>query len=254
MIFSLWQPIGESSHQLAARASQLLDEKTTHTGTLDPMAEGVLVLLSGNDRFVKEHLSDWKKSYRFSILWGVETDSGDALGLITNFLAKTPSPEALKPALLQTCAAFPKTYSQQIPNFSARRFSGASAYDHAKIGTEIPKKSRNVSLSAISADMTEELDGDAILSTQQHSVRKIEGAFRQEEILQNWKETLSGPEKRIITRHQVTVSSGTYIRQLTQDIAHKIGIPATTWSITRTANGPFTQQDCIELSELSDLG
>ncbi|MFZ1721311.1 MAG: hypothetical protein WAU07_02290 [Microgenomates group bacterium] len=262
MIFSIWQNAGDSSHQLAATAAQLLNEKTTHTGTLDPMAQGVLVLLSGPDRFAKESLSIWQKTYEFSILWGVSTDSGDALGLITSAKPLEFTAPILESKISKVCAAFPNTYSQQIPDFSARRFKGESAHTHARLGTQIPAKFRQITLSDIKMQTIETMQIQAILRNHSDAIHKIVGDFRQDEIKSNWNNTLAHPfseirsqahQELIITHHTTTVSAGCYVRQLTQDIAKIVGLPATTWAITRIKNGPFDQLDCIEIDELTHL-
>lgn len=82
MILPIYQPVGQSSHLLAQKAGLLYHQKATHTGTLDPMATGVLLVLTGKDRFRKKEYSAYRKTYEFEILLGVRTDSDDILGVI----------------------------------------------------------------------------------------------------------------------------------------------------------------------------
>ncbi len=84
MIFSLWKPIGRSTHLFVKSYGDRIGERITHTGSLDPMAEGVVVVLTGEDRFLKEKYSNSDKEYEFEILIGVSTDSHDLLGLIND--------------------------------------------------------------------------------------------------------------------------------------------------------------------------
>ena len=83
MIRPVYKPIGPTTHQLAIHAAEIFPKKLTHTGSLDPMAHGVVTLLIGDDRYRKQELSPERKSYRFQIVAGIQTDSQDMLGLIT---------------------------------------------------------------------------------------------------------------------------------------------------------------------------
>ncbi|HYD35193.1 MAG TPA: hypothetical protein VD999_03955 [Vitreimonas sp.] len=248
MIFPIWQPLGSSSHRLAEACGRALNAPATHTGTLDPMAEGVLVILAGDDRFAKGQLQDWQKTYHFSILWGVATDSLDRLGLITTYRGQQPKIDELR----RIIEKFPAQYSQSVPAFSAARWQGQSHFELAKGGSELPLKTRDISLHHFHLHDVSVAAASAILSQQSNSVQSLAGDFRQSEILDSWEKALAKEATDLlITTHSVTTSPGTYIRQLVQDVATHINIPATTWSITRTANGPYDKSDCVELDELA---
>lgn len=254
MIFPIWQPFYTSTHLLAQACGKHLGEKATHTGTLDPMAEGVVVVLTGEDRYAKGLLTDWKKTYQFSILWGLQTDSGDRLGVVQD--QKEGHPEIVK--IEKIIGEFAKHYEQTIPSFSANRQAGKSAFDWAREAVSMSTKKRQVHLSPITLTTLQYLKPTNILTQHATAVSSVDGDFRQPLVLQSWQRTLktasiSDHQKLLITTHQVTTSPGTYIRQLVQDLATIAHFPATTWTITRTANGPFEQQDCIELDELPGL-
>lgn len=239
MIFPVWQPLFSSSHRLAAQWSEELGEPVTHTGTLDPIAQGVLVLLTGEDRFAKGEFSDWNKTYEFSVLWGVQTDSGDQMGLITRLGPTLSSAEDLK----STLASFPVEYEQRIPDFSARRWNGASGFDAAKHQQEIEPKTRLVRIDGLALLGSEVLSREQIKSTQHSIVSAVTGDFRQADILGQWQQTEFIGDTFLITHHVVQTSPGTYIRQLVQDFAEQVGVCATTWAITRTQNGPYEKLD-----------
>lgn len=241
MIFPVWQPLFSSSHRLAAQWSEELGEPVTHTGTLDPVAQGVLVLLSGEDRFAKGALSDWEKVYEFSIVWGVQTDTGDQMGLITQLSSTLDSLERLGACL----SNFPNAYDQRIPDFSARRWLGGSAFDAAKKQQQLEPKFRRVLVSDMALLKSEVLSIDQLIAAQQAGVSSVSGDFRQQEILSNWKTTVFTENFYVVTHHMVQTSAGTYVRQLVQDIAQKVGVPALTWSITRVKNGPYEKEDTL---------
>lgn len=243
MIIPIWQNLFESSHLLAKRVGEEQGVPATHTGTLDPMAQGVLVVLTGEDRYKKGSFEDWTKEYTFSILWGVQTDSGDRLGLIQQLNTKRPHASSLS----DICERFPTEYEQRIPDFSARRWKGGSAFDQGKLGVDLPVKTKRVTLSALSCTQVSEISKKDLLSEHALTVQEVQGNFRQTQIIENWQDTLKDlPESTtfLLSNHRVTTSVGTYIRQLTQDIAVQVGTSATTWEITRTRNGPYSKNNC----------
>jgi tRNA pseudouridine55 synthase len=243
VIIPVWQPLFSSSHQIAKTTGKSRGEPATHTGTLDPLAQGVLIVLTGEDRFLKGQLN-WPKTYEFQILWGVQTDSGDQLGIISESTPTEVSTQELETIL----SRFPTEYEQRIPDFSARRWKGQSAFDSAKRQDELPLKTRQVSLNSLTILHHETLSYDEVLAQQQKNVSQVEGDFRQEDILRNWQETFKSlPASTFftITNHSVEVSPGTYIRQLVQDIAARVGVPATTWSIARTKNGQYDREKTL---------
>lgn len=253
MIVPIWQPLFSSSHKLANECGMILGQKATHTGTLDPMAEGVLIVLSDEDRYVKGSLSDWQKVYEFSILWGVETDSGDRLGVIKKFNDLTPDLSQLETVLKN----FPTQYEQIVPAFSANRWQGKSSFDWARAEVAQPQKKRLVNLEKLSIKNYFHLSLTDIVEQHAQAVSQVSGDFRQKTILKNWAELLQKKSRELpqeykflVTQHQVTTSAGTYIRQLVQDLSQQLGCPAITWAITRIANGPFEKVDCIAVDEL----
>jgi tRNA pseudouridine55 synthase len=257
MIFPTWQSLYSSSHKLAEKCAKILGEKVTHTGTLDPMASGVLVLLTGEDRFVKGSLH-WQKTYQFSILWNVQTDSLDQLGLITDiqqpmFTENSVSLTACTQRIEQTILQFPTSYSQVTPAFSAQRSNGVSSFDRAKLGESSLQKNRQVELLHLQYLGYSIISSVELLQQQQTAISQVVGDFRQNEVIDSWQENIKNNGKFLVTNHQVTTSPGTYVRQLVQDLAKELQLPATTLKITRTVNGPFEKQDCIELDELSQM-
>jgi tRNA pseudouridine(55) synthase len=247
MIFPIWQPLFSSSHQLAESIGSELGEKATHTGTLDPLAEGVLVILTGEDRLAKEALADWDKEYEFEILWGVATDSGDLLGMIQELRLGVNSSDISD--LESALQSFVGEYEQALPDFSARRWKGKSAFDFAREGKEIPVKTRRVKVLEAEVLGKEKIGIEEFLALQQEKVAQVRGDFRQEEILSDWREKFADIASKednelIVSKLRVVCSSGFYVRQFIQDVAKKIGVPALAFSIVRTRNGSFEREEC----------
>lgn len=252
MIIPIYQPLGSSSHQLAKIVGIKNNQKATHTGTLDPMAEGVLVVLTGEDRLRKSELSDVHKAYKFEILWGIETDSIDSLGLVINH--NQVSLDQVKD--LQNCLDdFIGPQYQTLPKFSAKRIGGETYFDLAKRGEEFHQASQEIEIYGLRHINTRkigreqlqiELEGRLELLNNERTYA-IGGDFRQEEILEAWREffATSSQEEFLISGCEAEVSKRTYVRGLVRDIAGKLSLPATTFSILRSKNGPYFLENCI---------
>lgn len=242
MIIPVYKPIGASTHRLAKQVGKLHQTKATHTGTLDPMADGVVIALTGQDRFKKDELSSWKKHYKFEILWGVNTDSHDLLGLTNQISEKQINSEKLTKVLPK----FTGKINQQLPKFSARRIDGQSYFDKAKQGKDFIPQTETVHIHNLELIQTYIIPKEKLWSDIQHKLSLIKGDFRQKKILNKWQEVLPNlPNQLTITKFKTTTSKRTYIRSLVRDLSQELQIPATTFSLTRTQNGNFTIKDCI---------
>lgn len=247
MIIPVWQKHGTSTHLLAQKVGVAVGEPATHTGTLDPMAQGVVVVLTGDDRFLKGSATAWKKTYTFSIVWGVHTDTGDTLGLLDAYEPVVPDLTQLVHAL----DSYTTTYHQIIPAFSARRYNGSSSFSLAREGYKVPKKTRQVTIHSLTLNSHEFVALSTLATQEVNLIQMVVGDFRQPKIVSQWRAYLHHDIHLMITHHTATVSTGTYIRQLTQDIAAELQLPALTKNIVRVSNGKYTHQSCEEESAIS---
>src|SRR5512146_1592215 len=123
------KPEGLTSHDVVSTARRLLGEKRIgHTGTLDPMATGVLPLACGRATRLVRILSASDKDYEATILFGVTTDTLDVTGEETSRSGRAPSREDLVAAL----RAFEGEQMQVPPAYSAKKVGGRRAYDLAR--------------------------------------------------------------------------------------------------------------------------
>ena len=128
------KPEGLTSHDVVAILRRVLGEKRIgHTGTLDPMATGVLALACGRATRLVSLLAGREKSYRAEIRFGVTTDSYDATGLETSHSGIHPPREAVVAALDQLRGS----YLQAPPPVSAKKIQGQRAYALARAGTPV---------------------------------------------------------------------------------------------------------------------
>ena len=137
------KPSGPTSLDVVNRAQKWFPRKTKlgHTGTLDPLASGVLVLCVGMATRLTEYVQQMEKGYVAELLMGARSTTDDALGKITAVADPfVPSPAVLR----QTLAQFVGDIEQVPPIFSAAKISGDRAYDLARRGEEVELQPRTV--------------------------------------------------------------------------------------------------------------
>jgi tRNA pseudouridine55 synthase len=138
---ALDKPFGLGSTPAVSRVRRLfVAQKGGHAGTLDPLATGVLPIALGEATKTVPFLMDANKAYRFTVAWGVSTDSVDAEGREIARSEIRPSPEAAVAAL----QAFVGEIQQIPPAFSAIKVDGERAYDLARAGETVKLKARPV--------------------------------------------------------------------------------------------------------------
>lgn len=244
MITPLFKPVGKSTHKIAAQYGALQQTKATHTGTLDPIASGVVVVLTGEDRYRKQELASTKKEYVATVLFGVGTDTHDILGEITNVqsVSTTDCTSFLKRHTFTTSM----TFSQRVPDFSARRLLGKSSFDFAKEHASIPAKYEHVTVYAQQWHSLISPTNQEILAQVQTTLTKVEGDFRQETCSAIWEKTLQDTSLQLCTAQlSCSTSKRTYIRGIVRDLAYETQIPACILSLTRVKNGPYSVADCL---------
>lgn len=209
-VLLLDKPLGLSSNQALQKAKWLLRaEKAGHTGTLDPLATGVLPLCFGAaTKFSQLHL-DADKTYEATARLGIKTATGDAEGEV---IAERPvhvTPEDLARAE----ARFTGPIRQVPPMHSALKKDGKALYEYAREGVEVERAPRDV------------------------VIHKLELSAIGDDVI------------RILA----SVSKGTYIRTLGEDIGEALGCGAHLSSLRRTATGGFVEAQCITLEALEAM-
>jgi tRNA pseudouridine55 synthase len=152
-VFLLNKPLGFSSNQALKKIQWLFNaKKAGHTGTLDPMASGLLPICIGEATKFSHRLLEANKTYIATIQLGVTTTTGDQEGEIVS-----QKDVVLKPNQLQeTLQKFIGDITQIPPMFSALKFEGKPLYEYARQGIEIKRKSRQVTIHDITLNKTEE--------------------------------------------------------------------------------------------------
>jgi tRNA pseudouridine55 synthase len=222
------KPAGLTSHDVVARARRILMERRVgHTGTLDPFATGVLVLLVGRATRLAQFLSGAVKEYEALIRFGYATDTGDVTG------ARLDSPEAQNEdgASVQmwsereieaALASLRGEIEQVPPMYSAKKIQGRKLYELARRGVEVERAPVRVTIHELEALRSS--DGGALLCQNEDGF--VELSIR------------------------VVCSAGTYIRTLAEAIGERLGTRAHLAALRRTRAGDFKIETALGLDEL----
>lgn len=211
--------------------------KMTYAGRLDPMADGVLMVLAGDAVHRKDEFSGLDKEYVCTAILGVATDSYDVLGVgsATEFAKQIPSDEIIK----NTLQSFVKTFEQYYPPYSSKTINGIQMHTLARAGelenVEIPKL--NVTVFSVSDISIATVSLRETVADIINRIGKVRGDFRQSETIEFWKK-LYGNELQTVT-FKITVSSGTYIRGIVDELGKQLGCGACVWKLTRTRVGDY---------------
>ena len=213
-VLLLDKPIGFSSNDALQKAKWLLRaEKAGHTGTLDPLATGVLPLCFGAaTKFSQLHL-DADKVYETTVRLGIQTSTADAEGEVLSRREVTCS----MGQVVEVLDRFMGSIQQVPPMYSALKKDGKALYEYARDGQTVERAARDVVIHDLEL-LEAQLTGDAPF-----------------------------------LRFRVACSKGTYIRTLGEDIAEALGCGGHLSALRRVATGPFDQTQCITIEDLTAL-
>ena len=142
------KPTGRSSNHVLQQVKRLFDaKKAGHTGSLDPLATGVLPICLGEATKLSAYLLDGDKRYHVTCQLGVITDSGDSDGTV---LEQLTIPTITEQSLLKIIEKFKGEQQQVPPMYSALKHKGQPLYKFARQGIEIERKSRHIKIYDIS--------------------------------------------------------------------------------------------------------
>lgn len=184
------------------------NKKIGHGGTLDPMATGLLVIGVGDATKQLEQFVQGDKTYLATIMLGASSTTDDDEGEISPMsFRRTPESSSVEMVLKK----FIGTQEQLPPVYSAIKTDGKKAYEQARAGKEVERKSRLITV---------------------HSIEVIKYDY---------------PELEI----RSSVSKGTYIRALARDIGKQLGTGGYLTALRRESVGPYSVKDAYSLSELA---
>lgn len=138
------KPEGYTSRDVVNKLNHIFGtKKIGHTGTLDPIATGVLVCCIGSYTKLVNHLTSYDKEYIAEIKLGIKTDTGDITGSV---IEEDYNYDVNSDMILKVFKEFPKTYNQVVPKYSAVKINGKKLYEYARenIDIELPKREVNI--------------------------------------------------------------------------------------------------------------
>lgn len=221
--------------------------KMTYAGRLDPMAEGVLVALSGEKNKERDLYTGMDKEYAFELAFGVETDTLDTLGLVTSQkgIANAPTLDQVNEALKK----YTGTIRQAYPAYSSKVVDGTPLFEYARRGVigSVVMPSHEVTVSALEAVEVRQVAKNELWKCIAEAVSAVTGDFRQKHIQEAWKGYFeaSAPEMISVYKLKVSCGSGFYVRQLVSDVGRDFGCGAVTLSIVRTRVGEYRIDDSM---------
>lgn len=187
---------------------ELHTKKVGHTGTLDPLATGVLVICVGEATKICELLTSEYKEYIATIKLGIKTDTLDITGKILDEQKFSVDENTIKKVL----SSFEGPSKQQVPLYSAVKINGKKLYEYARQNINVELPIRDI------------------------DIKDIELIFFEDDLI----------------TFKTTVSKGTYIRSLINDICTKLGTIGTMQSLIRTKQGKFTLNEAITLEDIKN--
>lgn len=207
------------------------DAKMTYAGRLDPMASGLLLILAGDKVKEKDKYLALDKDYEFEVLFGVATDTHDILGKVTDLkFAQTLDPEQIT----EKIHLFQGKISQKVPLYSTK------TWNRARKGEVLEREERFVEVKKLYFSGLRKIKADTLLNKIQNRINKVEGDFRQKEILDTWQKSLKNSNHVFyIGSFRVKCSTGTYVRSIASDLGIRLGVPALAYSIKRIQIGKW---------------
>lgn len=210
----------------------------TYAGRLDPMAEGIVLLLVGSDRYKKDALLGLVKTYEVEVLLGIATDTQDVLGLITNEHFKKVEMSELKDVVSRISTIEELPY----PTYSSVVVEGKPLFVHTRAGITVAIPVKKVTISEATLVHSRIVPVELIAREAIEDIGKVEGDFRQAAIMKQWQgHTQSHRDKEVLlVTIRVSASSGTYMRSIANWFGGQLGVPALAYRIKRTKLGEYT--------------
>ena len=203
---------GYTSHDIVAKVKKITGEKVGHTGTLDPLATGVLPILIGKGTLCSKYLMNHDKTYKVLLKLGIKKSTGDEEGEIIQ--EETVDEEILDERNVKTVLnSFLGEQMQIPPIYSAIKVKGKKLYEYARKGQKVEIEPRKITIYDIKL----------------LKINKVSSEIQ----------------------FEVSCSKGTYIRSLCEDIAQKIGTVGYMKELQRTRVGIFTIEQSVLVEDLT---
>lgn len=204
---------GCTSHDIVYKVKKIFNEKVGHTGTLDPLAEGVLPILIGKGTLCSKYLINHDKKYIVNLALGQKTETADLEGKIIEE-KNIPDKSLTQSKIEKVLKSFIGKQQQMPPIYSAIKVNGKKLYEYARKGQNVEIKPREIEI---------------------YDIKLI---------------NIDAQKKQI--QFEVFCGKGTYIRSLCEDIAEKLETVGYMESLKRIQVGDFKIEESSKIQELEE--
>ena len=227
----VYKKIGETNLSAMKRHYGEYSDKKTFVGRLDPMAEGIFIVLKGNEIREKDRYINLNKKYEYEGVLGISTDTFDSLGIVED--VKKYKGIDLEKIIKETKGKYEMLY----PPYSSKTLNGKPLWEIARERKireeELPKK--DIEIFEHTLLHQEYVKAEDITDRILRNIKLVQGDFRKEEVSDSWRKFLEKHkgEKFIKFKASIHCSTGTYVRRIVVDIGKKLNLPAFAYSINR---------------------
>lgn len=249
-VLNLYKNLGETPRErlerLRVQKPHYAHEVLSYAGRLDPMAEGVMLCLVGSANRRREQYLDLGKDYTLDVLFGFATDTYDVLGRVI----ETGDAGGLARKEIETgLNEFRGDVRQEYPPYSSKTVEGKSLFAWARGNAlaSLVLPARTVNIYHIDLVEIYKVKESMLLSYIETGVGKVNGDFRQEEIIRVWKRHLqtNGEREFPCATIKIECSSGTYMRSIANKLGQELGVPALALHILRTRVGEYSIEKAL---------
>lgn len=238
------ETLSESINRFRNLHPEYAKEKVTYAGRLDPMAEGLLILLTGEDVHRKDDFLEKDKVYEVDFCFGPKTDTYDVLGVLNS--CSQAFCDFSESEIKKTLSSFLGKINQKYPPYSSRKVQGKPLFLWAKEGLldniEIPTK--DIHIYSIDYISKTEIPISFFEKDLFSNICSVQGDFRQEKIIQSWESYFKSQAcvggNLVTHKIRVHASAGTYMRSLIDNIGTYFSCSAISIKIKRTKVGEIS--------------
>ena len=225
------------------RKKGLKKEALSYIGRLDPMAEGKMMIISGEENKNREKYLYLDKEYLAEFVIGMSTDSLDVLGLVKKpygacLSGRQGRSSAEKESITRSIKIIKDLKTQKYPWFSGKTINGIKMFDIFKSGKikGVKRPTNKIKIKKISVLRMGYLAKSKTKKDILEKIKKVKGDFRQKDIVKNWKEFFNKTEIDKFQKFSVKiqVSSGTFIRGFVENFERELKLPVLLYNLKRT--------------------
>jgi len=242
-VFPIYKHIGESPLDAVKRVKKenpdLAEEKIAYAGRLDPMAEGALLLVKGDELKRFDEYLNLDKEYEAELIFGFSTDTYDVLGVPAEWEKKKPEKQKIE----EEAEKFKGKITFPLPPFSGYKVKGKPLFWWALKGKieEIDLPQKEVEVYDIDIKEEREITKRQIEKEVLRKVDLARGDFRQKTIKEEWRKALrkKKEERFLLLRVGIRCGSGFYVRSFAQILGERLGTGAVLFSLKRKSVGKY---------------